>query len=402
VYFVLLWLGPYDYTLYSIDGALYLALAFFLLITTAWLFDRPYCKGELVTNYEMVISRKAEIFLVGVMVISFVAFALHMTYVVSLPVAGGYQFAGDDYRDLLSIDRPLYDKIAEIMMGMGVAAYLITARLRKQNLQYTKLLGIISLFLPAVAILAVGARSRVITTIGLFLIIYALNKRERGSTLRLSGARTLKVLIILCFGALLFSTLSLFATRGLENATNQWLIYPGDTTLKPIYRSIYEATGGGIGPLYKGSHYYTHSMPTFTWAFAHSVDGPKYWGAYFFYLEGYMLQLLGIPFPEYKEIASQSPVAGFYSTFITGYFLDWGITGTLFMIILTGVLFGRISYLSRKKQFSYFILPVILFMCWVAPIYYFWHMGWEYVLFWFIIIYPICRILGLKSEQRQS
>lgn len=403
VMFFSIWLlGPYQFRIYNYQALIYFFCAYGLLFLGSFLFDRPlFFITSQARNYEVSITKRAEKFLIFMVIVSFSALVIYMYEVVNLPISGGYVFAKDDYRDILSINRSTLNKVAEIMMNIGVAIYLITARLKKHNYKATKVLGIVGLFIPAIAILAVGARSRVVTTIGLFVIINALNKHE-GHKTNFSFSKLSKKNKMIIFGlisASIYYTLALFAKRGVNDATLQYIKEPSDSILRPIYYFLFNISNGMVGPIYKATWYYTHSLTAFTWSFDSFKTIQIHYGAFLMYLPGYFLKLVGLPFPDFLEIALSSPISGLYSTFITGYFLDWGVEGSLIMIFITGAIFGRISYLSRKKEFSYFILPVILFMCWVSPIYYFLHMGWESVFIWYIIIYIISKKLGLKNKE---
>lgn len=402
VYWGLFFVGPYRYTIYDYVGLTYVTIIFLVFAISCFMAERV---GKRPKNIEtqIIISKSAEMYLIVMMEICVVAFLAYMYEVINLPVPGGYKFAHDDYRDLLSLYRTEYNKIFEILMFIGTTVYLIVSRIEKLNFRFTKAFSVICLFLPAVAILAVGGRSRVVTSIGVFIIVFLLghqeNKQKKGKKHKeRKNKKLLKVIV--CGGVLIilgYFTLSLFGTRGMYTAPEQYLFYKGDISLRPIYAKIYELTNGLVNPLYKASMYYTHSIPVFTKTFQELQNVNKHYGALLMYLEGYMLRMCGVDFPEYLTIAAESPSIGWYSSFITGYVQDWGIIGTIIAVIVTGGIFGRISHNAYKKKASYYLLPVVLFMCWVSPIYYFWHMGWESVLFFFPFAYYPCRLLGLRT-----
>lgn len=397
-YFIFFFLGPYKFTIYNFEGLLYCLFAFLLMFIGAWAFDRPMFKKDLMnTKYDIRLPKTAEVFLNLMVIVSLIAFSIYLIGIRNNPEISNYSFGAEDYRDLISINRSMLSKISEVLMYTGVAVYLIVSRLGQTNYKFTKLFAIFGFFLPAFAILAVGARSRVITTIGLYLIIYFMNKRElkRKPIIDIKKFYKYRFLFLIIFVILGYYTMNLFSTRGQYDATYQIVKYTGDTVLKDGFLRLFILTDGLVNPIYKALWYYTHSIPAFTWAYDRFVDVPSYFGAYLFYLPGYILRTIGLNFPEYLLIASKSPISGLYSTYLTGYFLDWGIYGTLIISFLTGALFGRISYSSKQKKLSYYILPIVLFMCWVAPIYYFLHMGWENVFLCLLFVYPLAKLLGL-------
>lgn len=378
----------------------YLGIVFLLFISSTYIASFPIKKGH-GYEYEMRISKKAEIALLSLILISLVSLALYVRHLRTLFVLSDYIFAGGDYRDVLSVERPLVNKIEEVLINLGVVSYLIIARIRKVNFKYTKTLSLIGLILPAVSILAVGARGRVITTIGLYIIVNNLNRHEEKNE-REKRKRTKKSLAGILIASAIFIfliifTMQLFKYRGVIGAQEAYLKSSGDMDMKPFYENLLKSSNYGMNELYKALIYYTHSVPTFSWAYDKFGSMPIYHGALLFFLEGYILRLFGIDFPNYIQISASSPAAGLYSTFVTGYIMDWGKFGTILAIVVTGFAFGYVTRNQSRKGVSYFILPVILFMCWVAPVYYFLHMGWESVLLLFFLVYPIVKKLGLHA-----
>ncbi|MCM1213735.1 MAG: O-antigen polysaccharide polymerase Wzy [Lachnospiraceae bacterium] len=402
-YWFLFFMGPYKHTVYDYEGLIYVLVVFVFFIMSCYIGERTG-KMKKKERYIVTISKSAEIMLLLVEAVSVFAFVIYMWEVIHLPVPGGYQFAVADYRNILSANRSIINKIAEVAMYLGTVAYLILSRVPRLNYRITRVVSVGALFLPAIAILGVGGRSRVVTSVGLFMIIVVLNHyqsvQEKIKMKRKQWGRILICIVII--GILGYFTLSLFSTRGEHTAPEQYLFYPGDVTLRPVYGKIYSATHGMVNPLYKASLYFTHSIPVFTKTYSEFWSTPKYYGALLFFLEGYILRAIGIPFPEYLKITALNPAAERYSTFISGYIMDWGIVGTLFMVVITGLLFGRIAKSAYKKKAGYYLMPVIIFMCMVSPIYYFWHMGWEYVLLFFPAVYFLSRKFGLRAERQEN
>lgn len=402
IYWGLFFLGPYKHTIYDLEGILYVVIVYVVFIVSCFIAEKVGKRSENIKR-SIYISKSAEVYLIFIMLICVIAFLAYMYEVIKLPIPGGYHFARDDYRDFLSLYRTEFNKIFEIFMFIGTAAFLILSRIEQTNFKCTKVFSVLCLFLPAVAILAVGGRSRVVTSIGLFVIVLVINRQEKKQrkTTKHKQKNTRKIINAIICGSVIFIfgyfTFSLFGTRGIYTAPEQYLFSPGDMPLRTPYKNLYESTNGLVNPLYKASMYYTHSIPVFTKTFQELKTLNQHYGGLLFYLEGYILRMVGADFPEYLAIAAENPNMGWYSSFITGYVQDWGIVGTIIAVIITGVIFGRITHNAYKKSVSYYLLPVVLFMCWVSPIYYFWHMGWENVLFLFPFVYCPCRLLGLKS-----
>lgn len=377
IYFLLYFFGPYEFTLYSIKGVIYYLLAMFLFACGLQLGNIRFGKfNNQYKQYEKIKSSKSiEIYLFIAELIAGIFFLIYISEVLQLTGAS-YKF-GSDLRIVLSESRSFLNKISEIGMYISIACFLIIESL---DIKSRLLLNISNIFfwLPSLAMLLIGARWDVFVSILVFFTSKGYRRRNINKKIK-PKKKWKKFLAIFLFAVFLIIILGLvyklFQSRGMVNATEEMLMYPGDIALKPFYLELYKLSKGLVDPIYKIFLYFTHSMPFFTWLFENNTFSQTYHGAYLFRSVGFICNAIGISFPDYKTIIASQSFSGYYSTFIGGYLIDFGKIGSLIMIFLTGTLFDKLSLTAKKSKYADSIVPVILVMCLIAPIYYFWHMG---------------------------
>lgn len=398
VYFFMLLINPFIYTIYSLEGVLYFISAYLVLLVGSFIIEKISRKATNKKNFfDVVLSKRAERFIQFISVLSIGFLVIYFRDVTNL-VAGNYIFANEDLRLALSDNRSLINRIAEMGMQIGPVAYLIASNVTRLNYRTTRVLTLFAFWAPSIGILAVGARGSAIIGLSIFLINNFLQKqngRKHFEAKKLIKKFAPYFIVIL----ISYFIYSLFISRpGLSNSENIFLIYPGDMKLKPIYSEINQFLNFKLDPLYKLFMYYTHSLPTFTYFYPNSPMYGVFWGVLQFSFVFFVLNATGIVSVSPNSVGIYNPTAGLYSTFISYFILDFGRVLGLVAILLSGMFMGLIYRSYSKGKFGYFIYPVILTMALVSPIYYFWTVGrMDVILVWYFIIYPILKILGLKT-----
>ncbi len=398
IYFLIFLINPFVYTIYSLEGVLYYIVAFLLLLTGAFIVEKiSRKKANKSTCFDVVLTRRAERFIQLISVISIVFLVVYFRDVTKL-VAGKYIFANEDLRLALSDNRSLINKIAEMGMQIGPVAYLIASNASRFNYRITRPLSLLAFWAPSIGILAVGARGAAIIGLSIFMINNFLQKQSGRKYFKARKfiKKIAPYLIVILISYFIYS---LFISRpGLSTSENIYLIHAGDMKLKPIYQEINQFFNYRLDPLYKLFMYYTHSFPTFTYFYPNSPTYGVFWGVLQFSFVFLVLNAAGIVGISPNAVGLYNPTAGLYSTFISYFIMDFGRVLALVAILLSGVFMGLIYRSYLKGKFGYFIYPVILTMALVSPIYYFWTVGrMDVILVWYIIVYPILKMLGLKT-----
>lgn len=402
LYFVVFLINPYKYTIYSVEGVLYFFIAYSFLVIGAFMMEslvRHRKSRNVKILYEVIISKKAELFIQLISLLAIGFFIVYFHDVVSLSTSQ-YNFASEDLRLALSDNRSFINKVAEMGMQIGPVAYLIISNTTKLNYRSTYLLSLIAFFAPTIGILSVGARGSAVIGLFVFIINNLLQKR-RGRKYFESKKILKKILPYAIFLAIVYLIYSLFISRpGLSTSENLHLIYPGDMKLKGFYKNLNQILNYKLDPLYKLFMYYTHSFPTFTYFYVNAPAHGVFYGVLQFSLLFFVLNALGIVNVNPNMVVGYNPTAGLYSTFVSYFILDYGKVLGLVAILISGMFLGVFYRSNLKGKFGYFIYPVILTMALISPIYYFWSVGrMNVILAWYCILYPIIKLLGLKTIQ---
>lgn len=396
-YFILYFFGPYKYTIYSLTGVVYFIFCFLLFWSGAYTVERMGKRFYCGSYFRIELSPKSEKFIYAISILSIIFFVKYLTYVISVPNIE-IEFGVGDLRDLAQANRPTSNKISEILMNLGIISYLITSSVSRLKYKTTRLVSTIAFLLPGAALLAIGARGAAVISIIIYFIVCK-TQTVRGFNVKRSNGKITKLIVFFSFGFFLLIILKLFSTRGVaKDITDIYLMNYGDVSVRSPYLWINTILDNQLSNVLKGLFYYTHSLPFFTWLFNESTYSTWYYGALQFRSLGFIFSLFGVPFPQYLDIVKSQPFYGYYPTCIQGFLLDWGLYLTPIMVYLTGILFGLIHISNKKGGFGYFIYPIILMMCFISPIYYFWNINQtDFVLLLYIPIYIILHFLGIKK-----
>lgn len=401
LYFILYFINPFIYSIYSLEGVLYFALAYILLFLGAYIAEKITIKNfsRSSMDYVFKLSKCAEIFLILLSLISIISFIIYFSEIVKLPLAH-YNFASEDLRLALSASRTNLSRISEMLMYIGPICYLISSRVERFKYKNTYIITLIAFFMPSLGILSVGARGAAVISLFIFFINMMLCKNKQDIGIKTKNIFKKLATATLLFGVIYF-ILNIFITRpGLSTAEDLYLFYPGDTELKSTYRTINQLFNNSLDPIYKAFMYYTHSFPSFTYFYMNAPTTGIFFGVVQFSFIFSILNAIGITTLNPNMVALYNPASGLYSTFVSYFILDYGNILALPMIFFSGVFFGIVFNSAKRGSFGYFIYPIILTMCLVSPIYYFWTVGrMDVMLFWYFIIYPIIKLLGLKRQE---
>ncbi|MFY2158378.1 O-antigen polymerase [Cytobacillus firmus] len=400
VYFIIYLLGPYNYTIYSIEGVFYYFVSFLLLFLGAFIVQKMSTEKQrsVKKEYEVIISKKSEILLQIISVVSIISFIIYFQEIIRLPT-NNYNFASEDLRLELSASRSTLNKIAEMTMLTGPVSYLISSNVRKLNYKITTPLTLIAFFIPSFGFLSVGARGVAIISLFIFLINHLVLKMRLVTNSKFKKVLKRLMPLVAVFIVVYFIGNLFIGRPGLLKAEDLFLIYPGDTKLKVFYGFLNDNLLHQLDPLYKAFMYYTHSFPVFTYFYTEAPQSGIFYGALQFSFIFFVLNAVGLSSVDPNSVVLYNPTAGLYSTFISYFIIDYGKWLALFIIFFSGIVFGLIYNSARSGKIGYFIYPIILTMCFISPIYYFWTVGrMDVMLFWYFLFYPILKLLGLKVE----
>ena len=409
VYIINLLFGPYNYTFYSKIGILYFFLCFFLLWLGAFVAESKR-SNPIYLDYHM--TPLAEVFLCIFMIIVLVANIYVFYYYTKLSgipysevgLAGARNILA---RNLLPFQKPQLVKIAEVLVTGGVTSYLIISGLNYFNYNITTFLAPLCLIGSVANNLLVGARATTVTIIVLFMIVNIIRKQRKQLILL---KRWVNLILYLTIPVAIFIVMMLFVTRSGASVITDlepesvYLFYRGDISYKPFYSLINNLFGGRLSLFYYISLYYSHSIPVFTWLFNNSDYSNYYYGgALQFRIIGFIFETIGWKFKPFLDIVYSQPHYGYYRTFLQGVLLDWGLYFTPIIVFITGIFFGIVH---RKYIYGRFwaitIYPLIIIMCIVLPVYYFWHWAViDFSLFIFLSLMPVLYFLGIKKICRK-
>lgn len=399
LFYILLYvISPFKYHIYSYESLLYLGLSFFLLYIGTKIGEHGNFNSK--KKWIVRLNKKTELYLIVIMFISIFMAILYLLYVSSLKV--DYTFATEDLRATLGDNRPTYTKFAEIIATAGIPCFFILSYMDHYAFKFTKITSYVAFFLPSIMILSIGVRGVAIVSIIIFFIhLFILKKRKYSLKLKITKLKEHLLRFVIIFIIFIF-IIQIFINRPGEGNLSTFSIYtPNDIEYRTFHRKLNEKLDYKLDPYYRMFDYYTHSVPTFSYFYSKTIDSniknyPFSYQLYFFWT---ILKPLGLSSFNVFDVFYENPTTGRYSTFITGYIMDYGYFYALLMIFLTGLLLGYIWKNSQKGGLCFFIDSIILTMMFLAPIYYFWNVGSiSAILFmYFVIIYFIRKGLILKN-----
>lgn len=390
---LIFFLGPFEYKIYNYEGLFYHMFANFLFALSL-LIPVNVSKGKNVCFdvYNAGGGTKLCIYLCV-----FLALASAVYLILEYRNIFATQFIIGDLRLLYSENRSYVSKYAEVLAFLAPALYVIIVNnIRIQSASLMRVLNL-SFFVPGIASLFLGARWRIVV---LCLLWYFLKQCSTEKKV-LQSPEAKNILRKLCIRCLLLTLVIyigvLFAVRGLYTSDEKFLFEPGDMKLRETYQALYNATDGSVDFLYKISDYSCQQFAVFCKYYDQYISGidKRYNGLYFLRTPGLILKGIGLAKTDINDAHKRGDImGGMYSGFVYGFMVDFGLSFSLFVIFLNGILFSFIEYNSEKIRICRCLYPMVLTMVTCAPIYYFWHVGSiDVILFWFIILYVTLNLI---------
>lgn len=389
-------LGPYDYQFESLWAIGYYYLCIIFLIVPL-LFCGKKNKEITERNRKRLInelSSAGEKFLLLAITVSIVAsccFAVECIRLFSLDAI----LTGGDFREEFGDFRSNFSKYAEILSCLGPASYLISVKLDIVHNKLIKPLALVSLVLMGLTGLLLGARWKMFLCV-LILILSEVYKNRTDLKLAKNVKQLLRYMVIVIIVVLIvYAFMTLFSVRGLLAADEQYRFYYGDMPLKPWALNLFELSNGAVQPIYRAMDYIGQSPFVFSYIFIHEIPSQLYYGAFFARVLGYLLPLLGIPFPNNAEIA-QETFTGMYSGSAYGFIVDFGVWLAPVAFFIVGLCFSAIERRIQYSRWCSMVFPLTQSVLICSPIYYLFHVGYaDYIFLWFVLMFGFMSIAGM-------
>ena len=286
--------------------------------------------------------------------------------------------------------RTSLEKATLLLMQMGGdAAFLILSADTTRSHKALKRLSCLCLFLPGIRYLLMGAR---FTIAAEFLMLFAV-RRQRGVSMmrrwirRRGGRKKYTFLLIAAAISLGGIFLYLFAARSIYyTALERKLAYPGDMTVRPFWRELYQRTEGRIDFLCTASDYLGEAPYVFSYYCRYHMPDQIFWGQLLMRSVVKIADtLLGLELPSYEGLAG-----GQYSGFAYALIADFGVVGAFPAAFLFGVLFAWIEARSGDDAVCRTIYPAIQVICFFAPVYYFYVGRIDFTILFCLFLAPVC------------
>lgn len=384
IYFITLFISPYQYPIYSSDALIYFFTSYLILVlgmAVAYsILRKKVCK-------KIYLKRKVltygQVTLIRILLVITTVFFFYLSF--KLRNGTSYKFLSDSYADILSGFSTL-EKVMQISLKIPVAVYLITIYSDLFRYKYTKKVLNLSIWYYSIFMLQAGRRGEFIATFILFIFIYFI-KKDR---FRISLKSLKKYTIIMIFILIMFSMVGyLFKNRGSSDALNVYFLVPGDIKIKSWAIKLYEINPNFFDVIFKMLFYYSHSLPWFTYNFGHINYSSIWYGQVTFYILSY---LPFISFESLEKMLSIQEKSGFYNTFLSNFLLDFGRVGSLFFIFIFGFILMYIYVQAKTSSLCLFLLPIVYLMLFCSPIYSISIGGTDYLILFLVLIYILFRI----------
>lgn len=384
--------GVYEYKIYSKGW-------FFLFFVYEFLFLAGLASGGIVfeRRNSTLIKYKFSLTNIGVMLlwIACILSILSFLYFVFLyrNTLGGFKF-GNYTADSFETGRTSLEKITLLLMQFGGdVAFLILAVDETEKHKYLKRLSHVTLFLPGLRYLLMGARFTIAVEFLMLLMMKwpAIRKRIHFS----SRARREKRIIVICAIVLGITFLYLFASRAIYyTALERKAFYRGDMIMKPFWRNLYEITEGKIDFFCTASDYLGEAPYIFSYYCKYRIPEHLMWGQVTLRsINQIMNNLIGLG-TSYSEVLNNI-ASGQYSGFAYILIVDFGIIGSLIMAYFFGLIFSKIERNRGRLINCRVIYPAIKVICFFAPIFFFYVGRLDYTILLCLFMSPFC----LKRER---
>lgn len=382
--------GVYTYKIYSLKWFLLFfvyELIFFCGLKTGKLrlITRKGSRKKDSNNF-FYITKMGSVILSSACIISILSFFYFISC--HLKIVGIFSF-GTYTADIYQEGRTTFEKLTLLLMQMGgETSFLLCSADKTDRYKRLKRLSCITLFLPGLRYLLMGARYVIAVE---FLLLFIVKWPEIQHMIKYSyKARKYKRMIVLLGILLCVAFLYLFSSRAIYyTALERKAIYSGDMIMKPFWRDMYELTNGKIDFICTASDYLGEAPYIFAYFCEYRMPSKIFWGQFTFRS---IMQIFNNLFHigySFGEINSQI-ASGQYSGMSYIMIADFGITGSYIFAFLFGCFFAYIETNANRSATCNVLLPAIMVMCFFAPIFYFYVGRLDYTVLFCLILTPIC------------
>lgn len=390
--------GVYEYTIYSI--AWFIMFFVYELIFYAGLKCRNFSSNKTKrTNkkYEFVLTETGANILLYASLLSIVCFAYFIFLYRS--IIGVFAF-GVYTAHTFQEGRTALEKFTLFLMHMGSeTAFLICSVDKTPNHKKLKALTHITLFLPGLRYLLMGARFTIAVE---YLLMFAVKwPKFRARSRHNSKIRRRMRIMILIAIVLGIAFCYLFASRAIYyTALERQAFNTGDMRMKPFWRSLYDSTDGKIDFLCTASDYLGEAPYIFSYFCRYRMPKSILWGQITFRS---ISQILTHLFPGIRSNSSDfggggEIASGQYSGVAYILIADFGFLMSFIVMFLFGHIFALVEKNNRINKTCTVILPAVKVMCFFAPIFYFYVGRLDYVILFCLFLCPICLRRCLNSD----
>ena len=296
--------------------------------------------------------------------------------------------------DLFDEGRTSLEKITLLLMQIGGdSAFLILSVDKTNKHKRLKKLSHLTLFLPGFRYLLMGSRFMIATE---FLMLFAIKMPLLKKKLKVSiKAKRQKRIILVSALILGIAFLYLFASRSIYyTALERKAFFPGDMTLKPFWKNLYDVTDGKIDFLCVASDYLGEAPYVFSYYCKYNIPEKIAYGLISLRSIVQIINNLTGLGPSYNDLLGNLS-SGQYSGFAYVLIADFGVTGSLIMSYLYGFIFAKIERYKNKNRVCCVIYPAIKVICFFAPIFFFYVGRMDYTILFCVLLALIC----LKKTQ---
>lgn len=283
-----------------------------------------------------------------------------------------------------------------VMQLGGEAAFLIMSCDKTKNYKKIKSLSSLILFLPGIRALMLGTRYTIAVETLLFLIVKGKDLKNNISKKFFSKIKKLVfvLLLIVLFGIFMH----LFATRSVAyTAVQKYEFEIGDMKLKPVWEKLYYLTDGKIDALCTFSDYMAEAPYIFSYYCKYGIPETPFGGIMM--LRPIMKSvgaLIGYS-NLYDDITSEM-MTGKYSGCFYAIICDCGLFLAPLVTYLIGVFFSKVERSKKYNKISCAIYPILMVMCFFAPVYYFNVGRLDFTIFFTVLLSILC--LKQKSMKK--
>lgn len=386
--------GVYEYKIYSNEW-------FFLFFIYELLFYAGLASGRIVygrsersltrIKYKFSLTNGGALLLWIACILSLFSFAY---FVVLYRNALGSFIFGNYTANSFEESRNSLEKITLLLMQIGGdAAFLILSVDESERHKRLKWLSHVTLFLPGLRYLLMGARFAIAAEFLMLLVIKwpAIRKRIRFS----SRAKREKRIIVVGAIVLGIVFLYLFASRAIYyTALERKAFNVGDMLMKPFWRKLYETTNGKIDFLCVASDYLGEAPYIFSYYCKYRMPEQMAYGQISFRSIVQIVNNLTGLGARYSDLVSNI-ASGQYSGFAYILIADFGVIGSFFVTYLIGLVFSKSERNKRRFASCCVIYPAIKVICFFAPIFFFYVGRLDYT----ILFSSLMSLFCLKRER---